>query len=86
MRSKAERPPSGAVILVIEIAQRIDQKGWHWDVLLSRAGRDVSTSQRTWDAQGRLSEAAARDLTAWVQQSAWQSLLVWGGIQGELDT
>lgn len=85
MRKSHERPPISAIILVVELAQRVDKEGWHWDVVLSRATSE-STFIRTWDNPGgRLAEPQALDLQAFVAQSITDCLLDWGGIQGVME-
>lgn len=83
MRKPHERPPLSAVILCAELCQRCDHQGWHYDLILSRAGRE-GTSIRTWESQQLLSEKQAVDLTNAVQKAFWDALLVWGGIHGDL--
>lgn len=74
-----------AVVLVLELEQRVDERGWHWSVIASRAGRD-GTFRKTWsNPQGRLAADQATDLAAWASKTLYGALEAWGGIQGTLD-
>lgn len=83
--SRRDPQTASAVILAIEIEQSVDREGWRYKVTISRAGRE-GTFTKEWPApQGRLSASQARDLCGWVTTSAEQALVVWGGVQTELD-
>lgn len=76
---------SEAVILVLELEQTVDQKGWHWTIVASHAGRD-GTFRKSWsNPAGRLASDQARDLAAWGSTCLYNALEAWGGILGTLD-
>jgi hypothetical protein len=84
-RVSSRAVPLEAVILVAELAQRCDQKGWHWDVVLSRAGRE-GTFRRTWDTPSLLTSDQVLDIGTWVQKSFHDAMVAWGGVQEVLPT
>jgi hypothetical protein len=73
-----------AVVLVVELGQRCDRQGWHYDVLCSLAGQDRVMS-RTWDSKTQLSASQAADLVSYVATATHNALLAWGGVQEVLD-
>jgi hypothetical protein len=74
------------VVWSCDIHQRVDRLGWHWDLEMHIPGRS-EPSVRTYEAPtgGQLPASVAQDLVAVVGKSILEKLIMWGGIQLELD-
>lgn len=74
-----------AVFLAIELEQEVTRMGWLYRVNVERPGRPGAFSKEWRAPSGRLSAESAQDLCNWIQATAMNALVVWGGVQEVLD-
>lgn len=85
MKPASNRPSTSAVILCIEIEQRMGPAGTEYNMTFSRAGQD-STYNRVWKTKGRLDLIQVTAMEQMAATAITQALQAWGGIQGVLET